>query len=133
MSPALAIIVGVVFLIGVSLLVGVVLVGLWLRRTQRTGALRTYLGAVICGAFACVACLATFLLFVAVRMNEQHPSGDLRVDPEGTLLLLGLGSLTFGAALACVLFSAWTIWRVVDAKPVAERAPPAHASSVTSA
>jgi len=105
------------FFFGLPLALVTVLLGNWLRRTGRTRAFRSYVTAAICGAVAVCALLGAIALNVAVRSHASAQTEYAHIDVLPMLLLVGVWSIVGVAACGCVLFGAWTIWRLVEAQP----------------
>jgi cytochrome bd-type quinol oxidase subunit 2 len=117
MGPAYLILAGVALLVGLPLLVGAVWVATWMRRTSRSGALKTYFGVAISGALSFLAFFGAIAALIAIAATEKRRPDYFENHPALPLVMIALGLLTLFAGFACMLFSAWTIWRLVQAPP----------------
>jgi hypothetical protein len=103
--------------VGVPSLIGTIAVGVWLRRTHRVHALKTYMGAVLSALVAVLGALGAILLTVVIERRSGGSLGSIEHHPLPVFVVLALWALAACAVLACMLFSAWTIWRLVQAPP----------------
>jgi hypothetical protein len=117
MGPAFLVLAIVVFLVGAPLLIGAVVIGLWLRRSNRTCALRTYLGAALSGTVAFLSFFGAIATLIAIGMHEKRHPEYFETHPAAPLLMIGLALLAFAAGLACAFFGVWTLWRLIEAPP----------------
>jgi hypothetical protein len=115
MGPAFLILAGVALVVGLPLLVGALWVASWMRRTSRTCALKTYVGVAISGAFSFLAFFGAIAALIAIAVTEKRHPDYFEDHPALPLLMIALGLLTLFAGFVCALFSAWTIWRLVQA------------------
>lgn len=109
-----------VVVIGAPLLVGMVILWMWLKRSNRMQASRPFLGAAISGAVSFLSMLGAvgMLAFGSVRdrYGDQHPLWPV--------VMIGLFLLALATAFIAALFAVWMVWRLI-----ATRAAPAPAQS----
>jgi len=119
MGPGFLIFVAVAVFVGLPLLAIAVALGLWLQRSKRSAAFRTWCVAALSGACAYFAFLAAAAQLIRIIVREQRSPGYFEAHPALPLLLILFGLLTLFASFVCAVFSAWTAWRVVQAPATA--------------
>jgi len=117
MGPGFFVLLLVALLVGAPLLIVVLLLGSWLRRSQKSAALKPYLGAAIAGTVSFLAFFGAIAALITIAVKEKRHPDYFEHHPFVPLLMIGLGLLTLAAGFVCALFGAWTIWKVVEAPP----------------
>jgi len=117
MAPGFFVLLLVALAIGIPLLVVVLLLGSWMRRSQKSAALKPYLCAVIAGTVSFLAFFGAIAALIAIAVKEKRHPDYFDHHPFVPLLMIGLALLALGTALLCALFGAWTIWKVAEAPP----------------
>jgi len=115
MGPGLLVLLLVAGLIGIPLLIGVLAVGAWLRRSSRSAALKPYLGAAIAGTVSFLAFFSAIAALITIAVKEKQHPNYYEGHPFVPLMMIGLGLLALATGVLCALFGAWTLWKLVEA------------------
>ena len=117
------------FVVGVPLLIGAIVFGMWLRRTNRTTASKPFLGVVICGAvsFLCMCGAVSSLALGSVRDRYADH------NPLWPVIMIGLLLLALATAFIAALFAVWMVWRMLAARPLSSGATAAGTAPARSA
>jgi ABC-type uncharacterized transport system permease subunit len=121
------------FVVGFPLLVGVIVFGMWLRRTNRSLAAKPFLGAALSGAVSFLSMMGAIALLIAIAVQEEHHPDYFEDHPLLPLLMIGLGLLALATAFIAALFAVWTVWRAFGARPLSPDAAAAGTAPTRSA
>ncbi len=113
MGPAFLVFIGIAVLVGLPLAAGAIGLGVWLRRTNKTRAFSTWIGAALSGAFAYFLGLGAIAVFANNAVRDRYAE----FHPHWPIWVIALVLPALGAGLACAFFVALTLWRLVEAPP----------------
>ena len=114
--------------VATPLLVGACALGAWLRRSNRSPALRPFLGMAAAGACSFFSMLGVVALLIAIAAREQRQPDYFEDHPLLPLLMFGLLLLALGTAFLAALFSVWMFWSAFRPGAAAAAAAPARSA-----